>query len=437
MLIYARKNSPRLNYSLKVLFKDLLSLEYTLVNDFLFYQEADGPKIHYGENKWEGDMVFLHAMPLLFEEGINPNVPTCIWINEKPALFPAGEESDWPFDLLAMLFYLLSRYEEYLPFNADQYGRFPATESIAYRLHFLNRPILNEWVASFRSFLQEKWPAFSFPVPEYTFQLTYDIDMAWAYLHRPWWRLLGGGVLQLLRGRWRAFLERWMVVSGKKEDPYFVFNYLEKMTEKYNLNPLYFWLLGNPSRYDINPSPSTPAFRRLIQAVSGSNRVGIHPSFASNKKEGQLGIEIKRLEEMTKTPVKRSRQHFLILSFPATYRQLVQQGIKADYSMGYADQTGFRAGIASAFPWYDLENETITSLIIHPFMVMDVSLKQYLGLSPKAAIQHTQDLVKITKAVGGTFTLLWHNSSFAPLLGWNDWQTVFEEIIAFANSENL
>jgi len=417
---------------LEVLFKGLLGLKYTLTDDLLFYQAENGPKIHYGKKRTKTDAVFLEANGLLDETAIRPLKPACQVLQNRPALFPTSADSDWPFDFLAMTFYCVSRYEEYLPFSADRYGRFPATESLAYTHNFLDRPIVNEWAIEFRKLLEEKWPDLQFPVSRFTFKMTYDIDMAWAYLHRPWWRLLGGGLAQLVRGQWAGLLERIRVIQQQSDDPFYIFPYLEKMDAQYGYETRYFWLLGDPGKYDTNADHRLAVVRALIQSIAARSSVGIHPSFASNQKKGQLREEISRLESIIDREVVDSRQHFLMLKFPQTCRALLAAGIQEDYSLGYADQVGFRAGLAGAFPWYDLQQEKMTNLMIHPFTVMDVTLKYYMGLSPKAALEKTKLLLERTREVGGTFTLLWHNSSFAQSMGWEGWKSVYEGILDFA-----
>ena len=429
MLIYASTHSSRLEYALAVLFQHLLSIEYTFTTDFLFYQSHPGPKMHYGERRLPDDLFFLQAKNLLFESEIRPLEPKVMELDGRPALFPVDSESDYPFDLLAMCFYSLSRYEEYLEFEADRYGRFPASQSIAYRHGFLERPILNEWAGHFGERLQQYWPDLKLPNRPFHFHLTFDIDMAWAYLYRPWWRLLRGGVAQLLRGRWDSLTERIQVLRGKSKDPFYIFDYLDEIQDKYGLDTLYFWLLGDPSKYDQNADVQNPKFRALIQSVAERYPVGIHPSFQSNSVPGQLEKEIGRLVEITEKEVKQSRQHFLMLDLPVTYRRLINLGITDDHSMGYADQVGYRAGIASPFPWYDLPKEQRTDLAIHPFAAMDVTLNFYLKLPPEQALQRVRKMIHDVKTYGGTFTLLWHNSSFVPHIGWENWPSVFEGIL--------
>ena len=117
------------------------------------------------------------------------------------------------------------------------------------------------------------------------------------------------------------------------------------------------------------------------------------------------------------------------LRFPETYRRLLAVGIQADWTMGYADETGFRASIATPFPWFDLEKNAETPLIIHSFQAMDVTLKHYLNLSPEAATERLRTLIRTTRDVGGTFTTLWHNDNLAETEDWKGWKVVYERLL--------
>jgi hypothetical protein len=160
--------------------------------------------------------------------------------------------------------------------------------------------------------------------------------------------------------------------------------------------------------------------------------IGIHPSFASNHQLEKIKIEKERLEKISGKKISYSRQHFLKLTFPHTYRNLLAVGITDDFTMGYADAIGFRAGICTPFRWYDLERETETHLTIHPFAVMDGTLNNYLKLSPTLAIEKTKEIINKVKQVNGKFIFIWHNETLSDWKEWKGWKNVYEEIIKAA-----
>jgi hypothetical protein len=162
--------------------------------------------------------------------------------------------------------------------------------------------------------------------------------------------------------------------------------------------------------------------------------IGIHPSFASNAQPDKLSKEIVRLAKTSRREVKKSRQHFLKLQFPQTYRQLLENDITDDYTMGFAQTTGFRAGTCTAFRFYDLDREEATKLRVHPFAVMDATLKYYMQITPEESRAHIQSLINEVKAVNGTFISLWHNESLSDYKQWQGWKNLYEEMVRLAVS---
>ncbi|MBK6948047.1 MAG: polysaccharide deacetylase family protein [Haliscomenobacter sp.] len=224
------------------------------------------------------------------------------------------------------------------------------------------------------------------------------------------------------------------VLAGKKPDPFDVYGFLNQEHRKRGLRPEYFFLVGNYGAYDTNLHHKNKAFQDLIRSLSQKAFVGLHPSMASNDRQGRLEEEKRRLERITGAEVWRARQHYLKLSLPATYRRLLQVGISKDYSMGFADAPGFRAGICGAFPWYDLRSEQETALWVQPLHVMDGTLKNYLRLPVKEAIEKALLLANRCKEAEGVFCTLWHNSSLSERDGWEGWERVYLEILDEAGS---
>jgi len=428
---YTPKILPRLRYIVQFMLEEQLQLTVHWTEDAAFFAQADTPKINYSSRRLTPEEFFVPQHPFLTETTIQSQHLSLFQENGLPAFFAQKTpEADLSFDLFALSFYLLSRYEEYLPFPPDAHGRFPASESLAQRAGFLHQPLIDQWVLELKKLLLQKFPSLQFPNRQACFLPTYDVDQAWAYRHKAWWRTLGGLANALRRQDWYRLRERFRVLFLGHSDPFFTFPYLDRLHERFGVAPIYFFLLGNHGPFDKNISPKKQAFRQLIQRLNQRYDLGIHPSYQSNTTPTLVQTEIRRLQQITQEPVTKSRQHFLQLRFPQTYRQLLAAGIKEDYTMGYADAVGFRASTAHPFFWYDLENETTTSLRIFPFQSMDVTLKQYLGLSPKAGLETLQQLWQATQQVHGTFITLWHNSSFAEAEGWSEWQQVYEKFLA-------
>lgn len=432
ILIYSQQCSPRLDYVLHVLFGQVLGWSYRHTTDLAAYCAATGPRLCYGaapDQPFPG--LRLPDAGLLYERDVRilPLLPAVQ--DGLPVLFACPDQTaGWSFDFFSMAFFLLSRYEEYWPFAPDAHGRFPASESVASKHGFLRLPIINLWAERLRLRLAEQYPGAVPPRPAYSFLPTYDIDVAWAYRHLPLWRQLSGLLRDIAKRDAAGLRARLSVWSGQAADPFYTFGHLDDLAAKYQLQPLYFFLLADHSRLDSNNPPTSTAMRCLVKRVASRHRVGIHPSYQSNQNTTKLRQEIDRLAKLTGAPVTRSRQHFLKLSLPHTFRHLLAEGIADDYTLGYADDIGFRAGIAAPFNWYDLLREAPTSLTLHPFAAMDVTLLKYLGHDAEEAFGHVQNMMDTLKSTGGTFVLLWHNSSFSAAHGWAGWAALHERLLA-------
>jgi len=186
-------------------------------------------------------------------------------------------------------------------------------------------------------------------------------------------------------------------------------------------------LLGNYTSKDKNLSHLNEAQQVKIKKIALETEIGIHLSSITALDFKQMQIECERLAQITGQTTLSNRQHYLMHTLPQTYLLLLKAGIRHDYTMGYAEQTGFRAGTARTFPWFNLLKNEVTELNIHPFMYMDGTLKEYLELTNDAAKQRIRDLYKEVKRFGGTFSFLWHNETIGGYQQWADYQEVFYE----------
>lgn len=426
----------RLTYVLDVFFSHILSVSYTQTTDLNDYLNYAGPRINYSPEQLHSNEIWIPPATLLFSKGIhqcNPQVEQ--WGGLPAAFFHHSTESDLPFDLFSFCFFLVSRYEEYIaPEEAfDRHGRFKAESSLAFRQKFLKKAVVNQWALRIKKLIEKRWPGTEFPISTFQCIPSFDIDLAWAYRERPLWRMLGGSLRDLIKAKTHWLRHRWQVLLNDSTDPFDTYEYIGSLHALYGFSPIFFFLLADPGRYDRSISPSNPRLKELIRKIAQQNRVGIHPSYRSHQKKPLLKKEIDRLAGVSNQPVIRSRFHFLKFNIPGSYRRLISSGIQHDYTMGYATQPGFRASIATPYPWYDLEKEAATSLLIHPFQVMDGTLKNYLKVSPEEGLQLVKNLVEHTASVKGTFVILWHNSSFSYIAGWEKWKNVYEEILKYCH----
>jgi hypothetical protein len=223
--------------------------------------------------------------------------------------------------------------------------------------------------------------------------------------------------------------ERTKVILNLQKDPFDTFDFQLEIQKKYHLKPIYFILYADYGHNDKNIPVQNRNFQTLIKSLADYAEVGIHPSYNSNFNSKKLKHEISRLSKVLNREITKSRQHFLKVHLPVTYRNLINLDITDDYSMGYAAYPGFRASICNSFSFYDVDLDVETKLRVHPFTVMEGTLKDYLKLSPLEAVNTMKDLIAEVKGVNGTFISLWHNESLSNAKRWEGWRDVYEEMI--------
>ena len=431
MLIYTHKITNRLRYIFKTIFTDILLSDIEITDNKEHFESYEGAKINYSNSKLNSG-IFFQSSSLLFETGINDQNISVFEFENNKCFFSVGRESVFPFDPFAASFYLISRYEEYLPHIKDQHERFVASESLALQHNFIEEPLVNIWANRIAQEIEKHYPNFKFPKRNFEFVSTLDIDNAYAYKNKGFLRMAGGLLKSFSQG---TFSERIKVLSNKEIDPYDTFNYQNQIHKTYNIKPIYFFLLGDYDVNDKNIPVKNKEFQSLIKSLADYHTIGIHPSYASNQNIETLQKEIKRLQDITHRNTTKSRQHFLKLNLPNTYRNLIDNDIIEDYTMGYAETCGFRASICSPYYFYDLDTEVSTKLKIVPFTVMEATLQYYNKLTPEQALTKIKTLIQKVKTVKGTFVSVWHNESLSDKDIWKGWQNVYEEMLKEATKQ--
>lgn len=429
ILIYTEELNPRIEYISRLIFSTILQNEVSFTVKSSEFLKSQLPKLNYSYEKFGDEFYikphrFLHCKAL-----IQPNIQP-VWYNGEKYFFESSKDSDLPFDPLSASFYLVTRYEEYLEFEKGKYNRFQAKESILEKYGLLKKPVVNIWARLMGEKMKERYPEIQIPEPKFYFLPTIDVDNAWAFSNKGLWRTFGALAKSAVKGNFPEVNQRIKVLRGTEKDPYDTFRYLDEVFNGNEDKILFFFLLGDYKRFDKNISWNNKSFQKLIRETAGKYTVGIHPSYSSSKKKGKkkLIAEIGRLKKITGSEVIKSRQHFLRLKFPRTYRRLINAGILEDYTMGYASQTGFRAGICTPYFFYDVKREAVTSLEIIPFQIMDVTLRHYLKLKPEDAIAEIEALIQEVKKVGGTFSAIWHNETVNDEGEWKGYREVFEKM---------
>ena len=438
VLIYVHKSSPRLQYIAAFIFKDVIKTPYAITSHTDSFKKFDGIKLNYTQEKLTEDELRIPNCGLLFKQGIEEQVIEIAEHNGYKIFFNSNESSAslYRYDIFSAVFYLLSRYEEYLPHEKDKYGRYSHKNALAFKENFLQQPLINIWINDFAEWLKNKKADFQFQKNAFKFMPTYDVDIAYSFLHKGLTRSTVGGLQALLGLKFDLLNQRLKVLSGNKKDPFDVYEWLDELHQHYNLKPLYFFLVAEKNdKYDRNILPSSKALQQLIRQHAEKYSIGLHPSWQSGDDDKLIKKEKEILEKISETEINSTRQHYLRFNLPEGYRKLIDAELADDYSMGYATSNGFRASVASSFYWYDIANEVQTKLRIHPFCYMDSTSVFILKRSPEESFSEMLLYYNACKKVNGTFISIMHNNN----LGNNkmEWRNAYENFLTEIMNEAL
>lgn len=424
--IIVQAQNPRLNYAIKVLFEIIYKIPYQINSSpskpsdlgicTIFYQFS--PK---------DNAIFIPQNHNLEKNDFRGEISEKINVLQKNIQNNSliYSEKKFPFDIFAYIYYKVSQINSYQQRDFDVHERYlqqpPDWDDISQPwIHIWAQLLANFFPASIQNEIMRK--------QIFEFTLTWDIDNPWKYLHRGWGMAIGGLVKSVLKGDIKAVTSRIQAYFSHN-DPYHTFDAILQLCPP--ANTIFFYLIDRNSPYDTRYTWKHPVFRTLIQKITSAGyKAGIHPSYTSFLDAHRILKETQALSTITQTQTIHSRQHFLKYRLPDTFRHLMKAGITHDYTLCPIAKVGFPCGMAVPFPWFDDELTMETTLMLHPTMVMDRSLQKYMQLSPQAASDKTIEIIRATQAVGGNFTILFHNEALSEVDEWKGWSAFVKNIIS-------
>ena len=143
--------------------------------------------------------------------------------------------------------------------------------------------------------------------------------------------------------------------------------------------------------------------------------VGLHGSFYSARHGHLLNDQKCVLEETLRAPVTTTRQHWLNWDITKTPHLQSEAGFKADSTLGFNRNIGFRAGTSLPFYTYDQSQQEETTLLQVPLIIQDNGLRAHdaLELGEELAMKAIRLFVERIASTCGCLTLLFHNHGFS------------------------
>lgn len=408
LLIYTQKVTSRITYSFKHICTNILGLSVGFTSKIEEFIAHEGMKLSYGK-KSLGNEIFIQNDDLLLEQGLGDvEIKMEDW-DGVPCFFGVSEKSSIPFDIFAATFYLLSRYEEYFPHVKDREGRFPASESLAFQEGFLHQPVIDLWAYKFREVLQQHYDI-RFSARKFRTQTIISVSEAYAYRKKGSVRTLVGFLADLFQFKVKYVADRVQVLLNIKKDPYDNFRVIIKFLKKHKISLKFMFQVSPFSTYDRNINPNRLEFQSLIKSMADYAEVGLQPGYYASQDTQPLKAEKRKLENILKRPVVSALNNKYNLLLPDNYKNMAELEFKNDYSMGYPEAFGFRAGTCTPFLFYDINLEVTMPLLVHPYAINI----QAVDTIPKAEVENeVKGIVAATKAAEGTLIAIFSNADFS------------------------
>jgi len=423
LLIFTQKATPRLTYVFKHVFTRILGIEIgftSTIEEFVAYNEA---KISYGKQPM-GNELFFQSEGLLVQQGIESVDITVKEWEDTSCFFAVSSRSALPYDIFAASFYLLSRYEEYLPHVKDELSRYPASESLGYKHEFLQQPVVDIWAYKLISVLQEVFPSIVLPKKKMEVHSVIEASQPYAFSHKGLFRNVLGYVSDFLKFRMRSVLKRSKVILGLRKDPYNTFNWIIAATKASTAKVTIFFMLGDALVFSEGLSQHRKKFRSLMKFVSDYQELGLLFSPNALHEYESLKTEKKQLEEITNRTLLSTMNAQFLVNLPDVPRHLIELEVQRDFTMAYRNAIGFRAGTCTPFLFYDLDFEIKTPLEIQPIATATMAMN---GLEETEIERAVNSLYNEVKKVRGTFTIRFSNRDFADGPQGRMWRRIFSE----------
>jgi hypothetical protein len=404
------------NYEIILKNENKLIIEDNFFNKFpkdLEYLKLENipEKVKFSKN----DFIVEENLPIIFGEDK-------IVINEKEIICGI--------DIFASSFFMLTRWEEYVNKNRDKYNRFSATQSLAFKNGFLDRPVVNEYVEMLKNILLKFDNSLKFKEYKYQLVLTHDVDTIFKYSTlKSGLREIIGDIIKRrnLKLAIKKFLKKIKVHLNLEKDPFDTFKYLMDVSEENNTKSYFFLHSSNSSKFDIDNSRNLKKIADKI--FERGHFLGYHPSYNAYNNEELFKQDKEKIENIINQKLTFGRQHYLRFEIPITWQIWENNNMEWDSTLSYADKEGFRCGVCYPFSVFNILSRKKLHLKEKPLIVMEGSFTTYQpNINPQEMEQKIVKLIDKVRKYNGEFVFLWHNSNFNTEY-WIQYQYIYERLL--------
>ncbi|MDQ7915976.1 carbohydrate esterase [Mesonia sp. MT50] len=427
LLIYVKTLTPRINYTFKQVCANILGYEIGFTSKIEEFVAHEGMKLSYGKQKM-GNEFFIQEAGLLNEQGFSDvDLKFYSW-DKTTCFFKVSERSDIPYDIFSASFYLLSRYEEYLPHVKDDFGRYPFEESIGYKHDFLEQPVVDLWAYKFNTLLCERFSKDNSVKRKFQNKNVLAVSEAYKYRKKGLVRSIGASLRDFFKLDVSDLIERFKVLFFITKDPYDIYDGLVKESKQNHYKWHFLFQLSNYSINSKNVSYNKIKYHTLIKSMGDYGEIGLLPGYEALYSFATLKLEKKRWESIVNRPLSFVGSYNFDLNLPTLYNNFDKLEIEQDFSMSYAEAVGFRAGTCTSFLYYDINFERISPLVLEPVVFNSNCIKHHTFFELKTQLEKIKEDVE---KVGGSLNILMNNKDF------DDWnkERKYLNLITYLNEK--
>ncbi|MFL2611632.1 MAG: DUF7033 domain-containing protein [Flavobacteriaceae bacterium] len=368
ILIYCYKSSPRIEYTFNHIFKFILNEKFSITYSKSEFIDFKGYKFSYANTPISKEL-FFQSIGLLDEGGLeNYEIKIFKWEDVK-CFFKVGSKSVIPFDMFSAIFFLLSRYEEYMPHTGNKLGQFNHLQSIAYKEEFLEIPLVDIWIEKFKSVLENKIKLkckmvsnnqiksiiiSSINPYKYTNKYPFESFIIW--------------FKNLIKLNLWEVIEHFFVFLRIRIDPWEIDNYVKKILLASKTKVLFFFSFSSESFFKNETPKTNEYFKKFIKEISDNFEIGLLPSNDALKNFKAFELESLNISNLVHIKIVKVLFQEGLKKISQEYKNSLSLDNANDFSMGYIDAFGYRASTCSSFFFYDLSNEAKTNLLLTPFV---------------------------------------------------------------------
>jgi len=414
---------PEIKYTIDCLLSDFLGLTYEIIidanqKDFAFFIGKQSLRIknHFFDSNDITELYRFNRIPESIDTGeitIGNSVHTINTIYGTTKLEKRDNQYNLDADIISSTFFMLSRWEEKACRERDNHNRFDEDFALAIKQNFFDKPIVNEYVDLLYSALLSIGLRQKKKQQQYTPILSHDIDYIKKWKHFS--SLINESKKNIKKRQFlRIPLNLGSFFFSKIQlinDPYDNLIWLSEIAKRKGVLSTFYFMSGiSNSKYDqVDYDLSSKKMRSIVDKLLDNGcKVGLHPSYESYLSKDVMTKEVRSINLSIDMEIEESRQHYLRIQIPETFRILEDLGINYDSSLLYGKNIGFRNGVCYDFPIFDILERRKMKIIERPLIFMENH-----HLNTDRAIMHLKfkQVIDRVKYFEGSALILWHNSN--------------------------